>query len=164
MELLRTGALIAATVAMALLAGLFYTFAMSVMVGLRRTDDRTFVTAMQWINATITNGWFAISFFGSVVLSALAAVLHLGGDGRPVVPWIAAALVGYVATFVITIGVNVPLNNQLAAAGEPDRITDLAAVRARFEARWVRWNIARAVTSTAAVGCLAWALVVHGAL
>ena len=46
MELLRTGALIAATVAMALLAGLFYTFAMSVMVGLRRTDDRTFVTAM----------------------------------------------------------------------------------------------------------------------
>lgn len=164
MELLRTGALVAATVAMALFAGLFYTFAMSVMVGLRRTDDRTFVTAMQWINATIVNGWFAISFFGSVVLSAFAAVLHLGGDGRPVVPWIVAALVGYVATFVITMAVNVPLNNQLAAAGEPDRIADLAAVRERFEARWVRWNVARAVTSTAAVGCLAWALVVHGAL
>ncbi len=114
MELLRTGALIAATVAMALLAGLFYTFAMSVMVGLRRTDDRTFVTAMQWINATITNGCFAISFFGSVVLSAFAAVLHLGGDGRPVVPWIVAALVSYVATFVITMAVNVPLNNQRA--------------------------------------------------
>lgn len=164
MELLRTGALVAATVAMALFAGLFYTFAMSVMVGLRRTDDRTFVTAMQWINATIVNGWFAISFFGSVVLSAFAAVLHLGGDGRPVVPWIVAALVGYVATFVITMAVNVPLNNQLAAAGEPDRIADLAGVRERFEARWVRWNVARAVTSTAAVGCLAWALVVHGAL
>jgi uncharacterized membrane protein len=164
MELLRTGALVAATVAMALLAGLFYTFAMSVMVGLRRTDDRTFVTAMQWINATITNGWFAISFLGSVVLSALAAVLHLGGDGRPVVPWIVAALVGYVATFVITMAVNVPLNNQLAAAGDPDRIADLGVVRERFEARWVRWNVARAVTSTAAVGCLGWALVVHGAL
>ena len=41
---------------------------------------------------------------------------------------------------------------------------DLAAVRERFEARWVHWNIARAVTSTAAVGFLAWALVLHGAL
>ena len=99
-----------------------------------------------------------------MALSALAAVLHLGGDGRPVLPWIVAALVGYVATFVITMAVNVPLNNQLAAAGEPDRIADLAAVRERFEARWVRWNVARAVTSTAAVGCLGWALVVHGAL
>ena len=58
-------------------------------------------------------------------------------------PWIAAALVLYVATLVITIGFNVPLNNELAAAGDPDRIRDLAAVRERFEAAWVRWNIAR---------------------
>ena len=164
MELLRTAALVGATVAMALFAGLFYTFAMSVMVGLKRTDDRTFVTAMQWINATITNGWFAISFFGSIALSVLAAVLHVGGDGRRVVPWIVAAIACYAVTFAITMGVNVPLNNALAAAGEPDRVADLAAVRERFEARWVHWNVARAVTSTAAVGFLAWALVLHGAL
>lgn len=163
MELLRTAALVGATVAMALFAGLFYTFAMSVMVGLKRTDDRTFVTAMQWINATITNGWFTISFFGSIALSVLAAVLH-AGDGRRVVPWIVAAIACYAVTFAITMGVNVPLNNALAAAGEPDRVADLAAVRERFEARWVHWNVARAVTSTTAVGFLAWALVLHGAL
>jgi uncharacterized membrane protein len=163
MGLLPTTALVGATVAMALFAGLFYTFAMSVMVGLKRTDDRTFVTAMQWINATITNGWFTISFFGSIALSVLAAVLH-AGDGRRVLPWIVAAIACYAATFAITMGVNVPLNNALAAAGEPDRVADLAAVRERFEARWVRWNVARAVTSTAAVGFLAWALVLHGAL
>ena len=35
----------------------------------------------------------------------------------------------------------------------------LAAVRSRFdEARWVRWNNVRAVASTAALACLAWAL------
>ena len=77
-------------------------------------------------------------------------------------PWIVAALVLYVATLVITIGFNVPLNNELAAAGDADRIADLGAVRERFEASWVRWNIARAVASTAAFGCLIWALVLHG--
>jgi uncharacterized membrane protein len=62
----------------------------------------------------------------------------------------------------VVVGFNVPLNNELAAAGDPDHIADLAAVRERFEASWVRWNIARAVTSSAAFGCLIRALVLHG--
>lgn len=77
-------------------------------------------------------------------------------------PWIVAALVLYVLTLVITMAINVPLNNELAAAGAPDRIADLAAVREHFEAKWVRWNVARAVASTAAFGCLTWALVLQG--
>jgi uncharacterized membrane protein len=59
--------------------------------------------------------------------------------------------------------VNVPLNDAIKAAGDPERITDLRAVRSRFnEARWNRWNLMRAVLSTAAFGCLIWALVQHG--
>jgi len=59
--------------------------------------------------------------------------------------------------------VNVPLNDGIKAAGDPDRITDLTAVRARFdEARWVRWNLVRVVASAAAFACLAWALVQYG--
>ncbi|WP_231935211.1 anthrone oxygenase family protein [Micromonospora viridifaciens] len=46
---------------------------------------------------------------------------------------------------------NVPLNEQLDRAGPGD---DPAAVRGRFEASWVRWNLARTVTSVAAFGCL----------
>ncbi len=39
----------------------------------------------------------------------------------------------------------------------------LAAVRERFdEARWVAWNVVRAVLSTAALGSLALALVQYG--
>jgi uncharacterized membrane protein len=97
-----------------------------------------------------------------LVFTALAVVLHLHADWRGVLPWIAAALVLYAASLLITIDFNVPLNNELAAAGDPDHIADLAAVRERFEASWVRWNIARAVASTAAFGCLIWALVLHG--
>src|SRR5215207_6169492 len=89
-------------------------------------------------------------------------VLHHQADWRAVLPWIVAALVLYAASLLITISFNVPLNNELNAAGDPDHIADLAAVRERFEASWVRWNIARAVASTAAFGCLIWALVLHG--
>lgn len=162
LELFRCGALAAATITTGLMAGLYYAYAYSVMPGLSRTDDRTFVSAMQQINVAIINPWFFICFFGALVFTVLAAVLHLRGDGRGVLPWIAAALVLYVATLVITIGFNVPLNDELAAAGDPDRTADLAAVRERFEAVWVRWNIARAVACTAAFGCLSWALVLHG--
>lgn len=35
-----------------------------------------------------------------------------------------------------------------------DRIGDLAAVRERFEAPWVRWNLVRTVASVAAFAAL----------
>jgi uncharacterized membrane protein len=160
-EFVRGAALVAATIAMGLTAGLFYVFSHAIMPGLGRSDDRTFVGGFQSIDKAIMNPWFRAGFLGAVVLTAFAVVLHLG-DGRPVLPWIAAALVLYVVTLVITFAVNIPLNNEIQAAGAPDRISDLAAVRGRFEATWVRWNIARAVTSTAAFACLTWALVLHG--
>ncbi|MGP3949758.1 anthrone oxygenase family protein [Streptomyces sp. 7N604] len=162
MELTRNAALLAATITMGLMAGLFYAFAISVMPGLGRTDDRTFVDAMQKMNAAILNGWFAIGFAGALVLTALAVALHIPGDGRAPLPWAVAALVLYGAVLVITFAINVPLNNELEAAGDVHRSADVAAVRERFEATWVRWNIVRAVLNTGALGCLAWALVLRG--
>lgn len=159
---LQTPVLIAATVATGLSAGLFYGYACSVMPGLARAEDRTFIDAMQRINVAILNGWFALVFAGALLLAVLAGALHLRGAGRPALPWIVAAVVLYLVMLVITIRVNVPLNNALADAGHPDRITDLSAVREQFEARWVRWNIVRAVTSTAAFGLLVCALATTG--
>jgi uncharacterized membrane protein len=161
-DLLRSSSLVAATLAMGLAAGLFYTFAIAVMPGLGRSDDRTFVEAMQQMNEAILNGWFALSFGGALVLTGAAAVLHRSGDGRIALPWILAALGLYVVVLLVTMALNVPLNDELANAGRPDSITDLAAVRERFESAWVRWNILRGVVNTVAFGCLAWALVLLG--
>lgn len=87
----------------------------------------------------------------------MAALAHIGQGG---LPWIAAALALYLVAFVSTIVIRVPLNDGIKAAGDPDRIADLAAVRGRFnEARWRSWNLVRVVTSTTAFGLLAWALV-----
>jgi uncharacterized membrane protein len=119
------------------------------------------VAAFQSLDRAIINPWFmAGAFLGALVLTLLAAIAHLGQDA---LPWIAAALVLYLVAFVITIAVNVPLNDTIKAAGDPDRIRDLAGVRERFhEARWAAWNLVRVATSLGAFACLAWALVVFG--
>jgi Domain of unknown function (DUF1772) len=87
----------------------------------------------------------------------------LRDDGGSVLPWVPVALALYPAVFVITVGVHVPLNDDINAAGDPARIVDLVAVRDNFhETRWVVWNIVRAVATTVALGCLAWTLVLNG--
>ena len=159
--MLRTISLLGATLTMGLVAGVFALYAHTIMPGLKKTDDRTFVAAFQSLDRAIINPWFmAGAFFGALVLTLLAALAHIGHDA---LPWIVAAFVLYLAALVITIAVNVPLNDALKAAGDPDRIQDLAGVRERFhEARWAAWNLVRVVTSVGAFACLAWALVVFG--
>ena len=159
-ELFADTVLIVATMTVGLMAGVMGLYANTIMPGLGRTDDRTFVGAFQSIDEAIINPLFLATFFGALAVTGLSAVLHLGEDG---LPWILAALVLYLAVFVSTVSVNVPLNDGIKAAGEPDRIADLAAVRERFnEARWRRWNLARTFLNTSAFACLAIALVLQG--
>jgi uncharacterized membrane protein len=56
---------------------------------------------------------------------------------------------------LISFAFNIPLNNTLDKAGDPARMTDIAAVRDHFENPWIAWNIVRTVVTTAAFGCLA---------
>ncbi|MEV6396428.1 anthrone oxygenase family protein [Streptomyces sp. NPDC051907] len=141
----------AATLAMGLIAGVWYAYACSVMPALARSDDRTFIEVMQNINDVIENPVFFASFFGALLLTALAAWQQRAGRARW---WVFAALALYAVVFLVTAGVSVPLNDELAAAGDPARIADPAAVRETFEDPWVAWNIVRGVLSTAAVVCL----------
>ncbi|MER5475799.1 anthrone oxygenase family protein [Streptomyces sp. NPDC002734] len=163
MKTLQQTTLILATLATGLMAGLFAAFAYSVMPGLARSSDRTFVEAMQNINKAILNPVFMFPFMAAIPLLGLAVVLAWRGHGRAALPWLIAALVLYLLAFVVTSGLNVPLNDQLAKAGNPDRMKDPAAVRENFESTWVAWNIVRALLHTAAFGCLLWALILFGA-
>ena len=61
---------------------------------------------------------------GALVFTAAAGSFNIGED---VLPWIVAAFVLYAVTFVITVAINVPLNDEIKMAGDPDRIPDLAA-------------------------------------
>jgi uncharacterized membrane protein len=99
------------------------------------------------------------TFFGALILIGVAGVLHLGADRRSMLPWLGVAFVLYLAVVIITMAVNVPLNDAIKAAGNPDHI-NVAQVRAAFnESKWAAWNYVRVVASTGAFVILAGVLV-----
>jgi uncharacterized membrane protein len=153
-----TGALIVAILTSGLLAGVYYSYAISVMPALGAFDDRTFVDVMNKINVVIVNPPFMLSFLGSVGFTLLAGAWYLKPAARPVLVIIGIGLALNITSLVITSAINVPLNNQLSTATTATTPTDLSALRQQFESSWVRWNVIRALANTAATAMLAWAL------
>src|SRR5918998_841667 len=151
----------AAVIAMGLLAGLFYAFDVAVMPALTAADDRTLVDAMQQMIDKIENPAFFLTFLGAPALAAVALFQARRSGAAKTAGWIVAGLAFYTVTLVVTIAFHFPLNNELKEAGDPPRIENLAAVRDDFVTPWVAWNIVRTLASTAAFGCLAWALVLR---
>ncbi|MRH88062.1 DUF1772 domain-containing protein [Nocardia sp. SYP-A9097] len=147
-----------------LLAGVFYAYACSVMIGLGKFDDKTYVEVMNKINVVIVNPVFMLSFLGSVAFSILAALLHLRSDLRPVLIWVGVAVALNLVSLIVTSGFNVPLNDQLATATDAQGVVDYAGLRKDFEMPWLTWNIVRALANTGALAVLGWALVQHGRL
>lgn len=141
-----------ATVATGLVAGVWFAYVCSVMPALARSDDRVYVEVMRNINDVIQNPVFFTPFFGATILTAVAAWQHRATRARA---WTIAAFVLSVAVFLVTSAANVPLNDALAAAGDP------TAARAAFETPWVAWNLVRAVLTTAGLACLLRALAVR---
>lgn len=162
MEALRTVLLIATTVVMGLLGGVFFLYSNTIMPGLGTTDDRTFIGAFQAIDSRIINPLFMFLFFGGIVLSGVTVLLHLDDQFSSGLPWLVAAFALYVVVFILTVAINVPLNNYIKAAGDPTMV-DTSQVRKRFnEKRWTRSNHIRTVLTLLAFACLCWALVELG--
>jgi uncharacterized membrane protein len=147
---MRAGALAAATLTTGLISGFFYAYACSVTLGLALLPDGQYVEAMQAINATVRNGVFAFSFFGAVVFLLLALVVH-----SPRLRTWRFLLVGLAAVlyigggFLLTLTVNVPMNEELATVGDVAP-AELARVRANYEGPWNFWNGVRTVCSSLA--------------
>ena len=137
---LQSVVLLAATITMGLVAGVFVLYQHTVMPGLAKTDDRTFVGAFQALDRAIINPWFMACFMGTPLLTAAAGVLFIGDDGFVL---ILVAFILYVVTFGVTIGINVPKNDALKAAGDPATI-DVAAARESLSVNsWIVRALAR---------------------
>jgi uncharacterized membrane protein len=133
------------------------------MPGLARSDDHAFVQVMQHINRAVGNGWFTTPFLLPVPVLLFATVsAGRGEDSGAVRLWVVAALVLYIAAFCVTGAGKVPLNDALDRVSLIAGNDRLASARAAFEGAWVKWNTVRAVLHTAAFGCVAWALSLHG--
>lgn len=162
-DTVRTWVLGSAVLVTGLFAGLFFTFSVRVMPGLHRSDPRTLIDAMQQINlAVVRNPFFMGAFLGAPVLAAVAAATHLDPDHRRRLWWILAALALCVVVVAITGAVNIPLNDDLEAAGNPDRLADPRDALDDFYLPWIVSNAVRTVAATAALGCLIRAAMMSG--
>jgi uncharacterized membrane protein len=134
---MTTTTLMLARILAGLLAGLYVGFVTAVMPALRRTDDTTFTTVMNQINAVIVNPVFVVVFLGAPVVAVGLVVL----DPSPLV--IVAAVLA-VAGLIVTFAANIPLNEALADGG----------TREAFETPWVRWHLARTAACVASFALL----------
>lgn len=132
-----------------LMAGLFFTFSNSVMPALSRLEPAQGMAAMNHINALIQNPLFLSIFLGTAVLALLLAIAALlGWTSYPI--WVLAGAALYlVGNIAVTIGINVPMNDALAAA-TPDSAQG-AQLWATYLDRWVFWNHVRAAACTGAL-------------
>ncbi|SDS33071.1 anthrone oxygenase family protein [Actinoplanes derwentensis] len=158
----RTTTLFIAAISLGLMAGLFYGYAGSVMPALRRADDHTVIDVMQRINVAIQNPLFGLLFTGALIATGVAAFQQFSAGHTAVWVPLVIGLVLYLATMAITFGVNIPLNNRLAAAGPARGIADPQRVRGEFFDRWVRAHHQRTLTCTGAFAAIVWSLIAYG--
>ncbi|KJV10911.1 hypothetical protein VZ95_01900 [Elstera litoralis] len=139
---------------MGAIAGFFYAYACSVMVGLAAVDAGTAIRAMQGINATVRNVYFAPAFFGPPVVALLTAWAAYR-QGRSVMGrwFVAAALVYGLGGLLLTIRINVPMNAALALLAVPTDPAEAARIWAAYAEPWRFWNLMRTLASFAALAC-----------
>src|SRR5664279_4283382 len=122
--------LVLTTTCTALMAGLFYSYSCSVVVGLKELNDPGYIAGMQAINRAIQNPVFFTSFFGTLLLLPVSTYLNYY-QHPPVRFWLLlmATIIYLTGAFGVTVLGNISLNNALAkfnldgASAEATRFT-----------------------------------------
>jgi uncharacterized membrane protein len=151
----RSVALALATLTTGLIAGVFYAYAVSVNLALAEQPDAAYVATENAINERIRNPLFFASFLGAplFLLAALAVHLPRFSSGRFRLILLACALqIG--GSFLVTMLLNVPLNDELARVAADASPGELASARSAFEDPWNFWNAVRTVFSSLAFAAL----------
>lgn len=135
-----------------LIAGFFYAYACSVMVGFAVLDPRTALAAMQAINATVRNIYFAPAFFGPPLILAITAGLAVRAGARRGALWFGSAAGVYcLGGLLLTMRINVPMNEALAVTAIPHDSVAALRLWADYAGPWQFWNIVRTAVSTLAL-------------
>ncbi|RFC67786.1 MULTISPECIES: DUF1772 domain-containing protein [Mesorhizobium] len=139
-----------------LMAGLYFAFSNSVMSGLSRLPVPQGIAGMNHINVVIQNPAFFAVFMGTALIAlALAALVFFTNVPKPAWVLIGAALF-LLGNIAVTIAINVPMNDALAAAA-PDS-AEAAKLWSVYLDRWVFWNTVRFVACTGALAAFIVAL------
>jgi len=131
--------------------GFFYAWVCSTMWGLDVADPRVAVPAMQAMNASVRNAVFAPAFFGTPVVLFLTAFFAARQDRVVGGIFAMAGAVYLVGGLILTMAVNVPMNEALAMVELSGDVSEAAAVWADYSPRWQVFNIVRTIASGVAL-------------
>ena len=150
---LFVGFLLVSTLLCALVTGFIFTYAVVVMPGFAKLDDRDFIRAFQVTDGVIQNNQplFMLAWVGSIV--SLVATMILGFiEHHGIERWavFAISFVYLLGVQGITIRVHLPLNNRLQRL-EIDEMDpeSLSKERDKFETRWNYFNNIRTLIAFA---------------
>jgi uncharacterized membrane protein len=148
----------AAALGSGLIAGLLFTFSNFAMKAFSELPPNQGISAMKKINTVIINPLFLGIFMGTALLSAFFIINYffqwLPGNSK----WTLTG--GYLylfGVFIITVAVNVPLNNQLDSV-DSDQSEGISFWK-NYLTFWTRWNHVRTVAAISASSAFMLALI-----
>lgn len=143
------GLVVAGALGSGVVAGLLLAFSVSVMPALARQPEGRGMRVMQDINVVILSPLFLTVFMGTAVLSlALVASAFLGVSSDGIVPRLIGAVLYLAGVFGVTMRINVPLNNRLAALDA--EAPESWPFWRHYLQRWTWWNHVRALAGVLA--------------
>ena len=130
-----------------LVGGFIFTYAIVVMPGLSKLNDKDFLRAFQVTDAVIQNKQplFMFTWIGSIVAMLTTILVSLVSVGLPETWLILLIGVAYLLGVQgITIAIHIPLNNHIQKV-KIEELNDetLANERLKFETRWNFFNYIR---------------------
>lgn len=145
----------------ALIAGLYYGWAVSVIPGIAKLSDGDYLRSMQSMNRAILNPWFFASFMGTglvLVITCFYSYSHFSSTSFYF--FLAAALLYIIGSFGLTLACNVPLNEKLDAYNLSSASeAELKQMRQVFEMPWNKYHLVRTITTIACLCCTILAII-----
>jgi uncharacterized membrane protein len=128
--------------------GFFYAWVCSTMWGLDATDPRTAISAMQAMNASVRNAVFAPAFFGTpFVMWIAASMAWKSGHGVAALAFATGGLVYAGGGMILTMMVNVPMNEALGQITVPTDIDAARDIWTAYSEDWQVYNLIRTILS-----------------
>lgn len=127
--------------------GFFYAWVCSTMWGLDAADPRVAIAAMQAMNASVRNIVFFPPFFLTPLAMAITAALLARRQRGPAIAFAVGALIYLLGGLILTITINVPMNEALALTAVPNDAGAATDIWRAYSERWQFWNQTRTLAS-----------------
>lgn len=135
-----------------LMAGFFYSYSVSVMPGLNHAQPQVAIATMQSLNITIRNPTFFVTFFLTIPVGLVGALLLWRNHQKRASIWLALASLIYLFGAVIPTGmINVPMNDALGIQSVPTEFAAASDLWRSYALSWTFWNTFRTMTTMLAL-------------